>query len=64
MCCSFFNRKYKFCGFLKVWKYNEGEVIAIGFGHGGEVKRVRICPNNEYIVSVGEDGSILRWRLP
>lgn len=49
---------------VKVWKYNEGEVVSIGFGHGGEVKRVRICPNNEYIISVGEDGSILRWRLP
>jgi cilia- and flagella-associated protein 52 len=47
-----------------VWKYNEGEVVAIGLGHGGEVRRVRICPNNRNIVSVGEDGSILRWRLP
>ena len=49
---------------VKVWKYNEGEVIAVGFGHGGEAKRVKICPNNRNIISVGDDGSILRWRLP
>lgn len=49
---------------LKVWKYNEGEVVAVGFGHGGEVKKVRICPNNKAIISVGDDGSILRWKLP
>ncbi len=48
----------------QVWKYNEGEVLAIGFGHGGEVKRAKICPNNRTIVSVGDDGSILRWKLP
>lgn len=50
--------------YFKVWKYNEGEVLSVGFGHGGEVKRVRICPNNKTIISVGDDGSILRWRLP
>lgn len=49
---------------VKVWKYNEGEVLAIGFGHGGEVKRAKICPNNRTIISVGDDGSILRWKLP
>lgn len=49
---------------VKVWMYNEGEVHSVGFGHGGEVKKVKICPNNKIVVSVGDDGSILRWRLP
>jgi WD40 repeat protein len=49
---------------VKVWKYNEGEVLAVGVGHGSEVKRCKICPNNRRIISVGDDGSILRWRLP
>ena len=49
---------------VKVWKYNEGDVIAIGIGHGSEVKRVKICPNNKVVITVGDDGSILRWRLP
>jgi len=49
---------------VKVWKYNEGEVMAMGFGHGGEIKRVRICPNNRHIISVSDDGSILRWKMP
>jgi WD40 repeat protein len=49
---------------VKVWRYNEGEVLAVGTGHGSEVKKVRICPNNKKIISVGDDGSILRWRLP
>ena len=49
---------------VKVWKYNEGEAMAIGLGHGNEVKRLKICPNNKKVISVGEDGSILQWRLP
>lgn len=49
---------------VKVWRYNEGEVLAVGTGHGSEIKKVKICPNNRKIVSVGDDGSILRWRLP
>lgn len=47
-----------------VWKYNEGQETHVGKGHGGGITRVKICPNNKWIVSIGTDGSILRWKYP
>ncbi|KAK2564018.1 Cilia- and flagella-associated protein 52 [Acropora cervicornis] len=47
-----------------VWKYNEGLITHIGKGHGGGIARVKVCPNCKWIVSVGTDGSILRWKYP
>ncbi|XP_053392776.1 cilia- and flagella-associated protein 52-like [Mercenaria mercenaria] len=49
---------------LKVWSYKEGEVIAVGTGHSGKILRIRICPQQRYICSVGEDGGILLWKFP
>ncbi|XP_046854980.1 cilia- and flagella-associated protein 52-like [Xenia sp. Carnegie-2017] len=49
---------------IKVWKYEEGSVTHIGEGHSGDITRLRICPNRQWIVSVGTDGAILRWRYP
>ncbi len=48
---------------VKLWKYNEGDTVATGIGHGNEVKKVKICQNNKKLLSVGEDGSILQWKL-
>lgn len=47
-----------------VWKYNEGQETHVGKGHGGGITRVKICPNNKWIVSIGTDGSVLRWKYP
>ncbi|XP_042311140.1 cilia- and flagella-associated protein 52 isoform X1 [Sceloporus undulatus] len=49
---------------VKVWDYNEGEVTFVGVGHSGSITRLKICPNNKYIVSVSADGAILRWKYP
>ncbi|KAG8128922.1 hypothetical protein E2320_015636 [Naja naja] len=49
---------------VKVWDYNEGEVISVGIGHSGSITRLKICPNNKLIVSVSADGAILRWKYP
>jgi len=49
---------------LKVWNYDEGECKYIGFGHSSTISKVLISPNQEYIVSVGTDGSIFFWETP
>jgi len=49
---------------LKVWRYNEGEVTHVGIGHSGEITRLKICPYEKHIVSVGADGAILKWKFP
>lgn len=36
----------------------------IGVGHSGDVSGVKISPDGRHIVSVSEDGAILRWRYP
>lgn len=49
---------------LKMWNYDEGNVIFVGIGHGGSIKRVKISPDQKFIISVGEDGAILHWAYP
>ncbi|XP_052071620.1 cilia- and flagella-associated protein 52-like [Mytilus californianus] len=49
---------------IKVWTYQEGEVVAVGIGHSDSVIKVKICPNQNLIVSVSEDGAILIWKFP
>lgn len=49
---------------IKVWKYEEGSVTHVGTGHSGDVTRLKICPNRQWIVSVSSDGAILRWKYP
>lgn len=47
-----------------VWNFNDGLMTHIGTGHGGGIAKVKICPNQKWIVSIGTDGSILRWKYP
>ena len=35
-----------------------------GVGHSGDITRVKVAPDGQHIVSVSEDGAILRWRYP
>ncbi len=49
---------------LQVWRYNEGVVTHVGHGHSAEIKKVKISPNQRYIVSVSTDGSIIVWQFP
>lgn len=49
---------------VKVWKYEEGSVTHVGTGHSGDITRLKICPNRQWIVSVSADGAILRWKYP
>jgi cilia- and flagella-associated protein 52 len=49
---------------VKYWLYDEGECVAVGFGHSGAVTKVRISPDRQTIVSVGTEGGIFVWRAP
>jgi WD40 repeat protein len=49
---------------LKVWHYDEGLPMAIGHGHSGAIKSVKVSPDEEFIVSVGSTGEIIFWEMP
>ena len=46
---------------VRVWNYDDGITIAAGHAHSGKVNRVAISPNQEKIVSVGDEGGIFIW---
>lgn len=49
---------------LKIWHYDEGLPIAVGKGHSGIIKAVRISPDRKLVVSVGSTGEIIFWEMP
>lgn len=49
---------------VKVWKYHEGEDIAVGAGHSGFITNLKVSPDQTFIVSVSNDGAIFRWAMP
>lgn len=49
---------------LKVWHYDEGLPMAVGYGHSGSIKAVKISPDERSIVSVGTTGEIIFWEMP
>ncbi|XP_063727827.1 cilia- and flagella-associated protein 52-like [Symsagittifera roscoffensis] len=49
---------------VKLWLYNEAIVTHCGKGHSTDIMAIKFSPDLKYIVSVGADGSILRWKVP
>jgi len=49
---------------VRVWRYSEGDLVAVGRGHSTGVKRVRVSPCQKFIVSVSKDGAIYKWKFP
>jgi WD40 repeat protein len=49
---------------VKVWLYDEGEIVGTGVGHSGAISKVKVSPDNSLIVSVGAEGAIFLWRYP
>ena len=47
-----------------MWRYDEGDVTHIGMGHSGAITGIKISPDGEHIVSVSNDGAIMRWKFP
>jgi cilia- and flagella-associated protein 52 len=49
---------------VKIWHYDDGLTLALGRGHSGCVKSVRISPDQSTVVSVGSSGEIIFWEMP
>jgi len=49
---------------VKVWHYDEGFCHSVGTGHSGAITKATIAPDQNHIVTVGEEGAIFIWRMP
>jgi WD40 repeat protein len=49
---------------VKVYAYEEGEVVFVGKGHSTDITKVRISPDNKHVVSVSAEGAVFQWTLP
>jgi len=49
---------------VKIYNYDEGECIAVGEGHSGSIKALKISPDSSTVASVGEEGAIMIWDMP
>jgi len=49
---------------VKVWTYDEGIAVGVGRGHSGKILCVKLSPDKRNIITVGEYGEILNWRMP
>lgn len=48
---------------VKLWDYDEGEVIGTGKGHAGSIKKVKWSPDQKFVTSVGDEGAIFVWKV-
>jgi WD40 repeat protein len=49
---------------LRVWGYDEGYCAAVGVGHSGGITDIAIAPDQETIISVGDEAAIFLWGMP
>ncbi|GAU89178.1 hypothetical protein RvY_01758-2 [Ramazzottius varieornatus] len=48
---------------VKIWRYHDGRLVAVGRGHSGTITNLRISPDRKTICSVSIDGAVLQWDL-
>jgi len=48
---------------VKLWNYDEGQVLKLGVGHSSNITKVKFSPDGQRIVSVGEEGGIMIWKV-
>jgi len=48
---------------IKVWDYDEAYVHSFGVGHSCNITKVKFSPDGTRIVSVGDEGGIMIWRV-
>lgn len=49
---------------VKLWLYDEGDLVATGAGHSGTITKVKVSHDRRIIVSVGAEGAIFIWKCP
>jgi len=48
---------------VKIWDYDEGSVTHIGVGHSSGITKVKVSPDGQRVVSVGEEGAVMIWKI-
>eukprot|EP00761_Pharyngomonas_kirbyi_P005249 gb/GECH01005254.1/.p1 GENE.gb/GECH01005254.1/~~gb/GECH01005254.1/.p1 ORF type:complete len:189 (+),score=16.90 gb/GECH01005254.1/:1-567(+) len=59
-------QRFVCCGEEKqvhVYDYDAGEIVATGEGHSGSITRAKFGPDGKTLVTAGEEGSVLVWRV-
>jgi WD40 repeat protein len=49
---------------VQVYGYDEGYCYYTGVGHSGNITRCEISPDQEMVVTVGDEGAIFLWAMP
>eukprot|EP00164_Ancoracysta_twista_P002403 GFYU01003183.1.p1 GENE.GFYU01003183.1~~GFYU01003183.1.p1 ORF type:complete len:615 (+),score=173.33 GFYU01003183.1:168-2012(+) len=49
---------------VRVWEYEMGIAYHVGLGHSGVITRLKISPDSQTIVSVGDEGGVFIWKFP
>lgn len=46
-----------------MWDYERGDCIAVGLAHSCSISKVRVSPDGQKIITVGDDGAIMIWKV-
>jgi WD40 repeat protein len=49
---------------VQVYGYDQGVCNYVGAGHSGAIIQTKISPDQQTIVTVGDEGAIFMWRMP
>jgi len=48
---------------VRVWHYDEGYCLRVGLAHSGIISKCLVSPDQKNIVSVGDEGAIMIWKM-
>merc|ERR1719410_353685 len=48
---------------VRVWHYDEGYCMRYGLAHSGSITKCLVSPDQQTVVSVGDEGAIMIWRM-
>merc|ERR1711981_1201874 len=49
---------------VRLWHYDQGICLFVGEKHSGDVMKATVSPDRSMIVSVGNEGAIMIWKMP
>jgi WD40 repeat protein len=49
---------------VKVYRYEEGDLVYAGIGHSTDINKIKISPDQKKLVSVSSEGAIFVWNFP
>jgi len=48
---------------VRVWHYDQGYCLRVGLAHSGVITKCLVSPDQQNIVSVGDEGAIMIWKM-